>query len=175
MRLFVAAELPQEIKNELYALQKSFSPNLAKIKWVSKKNLHLSLKFLGEVDSEDLEKIKVRLNSIKFEQFSVSLSDLETFNNSKILWHGISPKDKVIKLQQKIDEELLDIFNSDQKFSPHITLGRVKLIKKEKEFLDSLKNVTIKPSKFEIKQFKLLESKLTKDGPIYAIIGEFNK
>ncbi|MBT3394877.1 RNA 2',3'-cyclic phosphodiesterase [archaeon] len=175
MRLFVAVDLPQEIRDELYKLQKSFSPNLAKIKWVSKKNLHLSLKFLGEVEVEDLKKIKDRLKSVNFEQFSANLSGFEISNNSKSLLCGISPMDKVVGLQQKVDEELLDLFDSDQKFSSHITLGRVKLVKKEKEFMDFLKNVNVWPFKFEIKQFRLMESKLTKDGPIYSIIEKFNK
>jgi 2'-5' RNA ligase len=87
----------------------------------------------------------------------------------------IFPKKKIIELQQKIDQELLDIFNFDQYFSPHLTLGRVKKIKKKEIFESTISEIKIKNKKFEINKFYLIESKVTKDGSKYVILNEFNK
>ena len=177
MRLFVGIELPKEIKDELFKVQKSVPSNLAKINWVSKKNLHLTLKFLGETDVP-LERIKEGLRSARFDSFKVNLSEINSFSTKykgymKVLWAGIFPEKEVVSLQQGVDSALLSIFNGDQKFSPHITLGRVKILKKKKEFSELLKKTTIRKLEFEIKNFKLFESKLTKDGSKYSILETF--
>ena len=176
MRLFIAITLPSEIKDELYNVQNNFNSSFAKIKWVSKKNLHITLKFLGDVDST--EKIKERLEKIKFEPFELSLGNLDYFPNKKdmkIIWAEVFPKKEIISLQQKIDSEFLNEISTDQKFSSHLTLGRIKLIKKKKELLNYLDNIKLKEKSFKISEFHLVESKLTKDGPKYIILETFNK
>jgi RNA 2',3'-cyclic 3'-phosphodiesterase len=170
MRLFVGLELPKEIKNELFKIQKSIPNNLVKVKWVAKKNLHLTLKFLGEIDKEEIEEIKNRLNKIKFKPFEVKLTKFGFFSNSgnvRVLFAELFPKKNIINLQQKIDGELLSLFKNDQKFNPNLTLGRVKAVKKKNEFLACLEKTKIKPLSFSVKEFYLIESKLTKEGPQY--------
>lgn len=174
MRLFVAVDLPKDIKDELYSVQKSINHNLAKINFVNKKNLHLTLKFIGEYKNYDL--IKERLSNIKFESFKVFLGEFGIFHNNYnfgTLWVELKPKDKVIELQRKVDQELIDLLNKDQKFSPHLTLGRVKSLKYKKEFYESLKNIKVKHLEFEIDNFYLVQSVLTKDGPIYKKLEVF--
>ncbi len=178
MRLFVGSILPEEIRAELFNFQKKVSSKYAKIKWISKKNLHLTLKYLGEVDKKKLEIIYERLEKIKFDPFELSLGKLNFFERNghmKVLWVEITPKEKVIKLQQRIDEELLSNFKSDQSFSPHLTLGRIKTIKHEDKFSKVLKEAKIVKKIFSIDNFYLIESKLTKDGPVYNVLKEFNK
>ncbi len=178
MRLFVGLILPEEIRTELFAVQKKFSSDVAKIKWISKKNLHLTLKYLGDVDKKDLKVIYDKLERIKFDPFEIRLGQLNFFKKNgqvKALWTEITPKKKVIKLQQEVDEELLSNFKFDQSFSPHLTLGRIKLIKNENKFSKILKEVKVKNKKFSIDKFYLIRSKLTKDGPNYKILKEFNK
>lgn len=177
MRLFIGLVLPKEIKDELFAVQKNIPNNLAKINWVAKKRLHLTMKFLGNVDRDKLKEIEDILRNIKFKPFNVNLTKFGFFpnvGNPKILWTSLFPEKKIIKLQQKIDGELLSLFKSDQKFNPHLTLGRIKFIKKKKEFLDCLKKIRIEPKIFTIKNFYLIESKLTREGPCYSILSEFN-
>lgn len=176
MKIFVSVSLPTEIKNELYGVQKSISPALAKIKWVPKKNLHLTLKFIGEV--ENIDKIHEKLSKIKFKSFNVKLDEFEMHPWGKHTKAGyaarlgvnIKPFDDIIKLQQEVDAEL---FSGYQKFSPHITLGRLKMIKKKKEFLDFVKEIKIKPVEFKINSFKLMQSKLSKDGSKYIVLKKY--
>ena len=67
MRVFISVDLPKEGRDELYRIQKLINPSLAKIKWVPKKNIHLTLKFIGEVES--IDEIHERLSKIKFNPF----------------------------------------------------------------------------------------------------------
>ncbi|MBT3408470.1 RNA 2',3'-cyclic phosphodiesterase [Candidatus Woesearchaeota archaeon] len=176
MRVFVSVSLPTEVKDELYMIQGLISPSLAKIKWVPKKNIHLTLKFLGEVDN--IDDIHKKLSKVEFNSFYLKLMEFEMLPKGKYtnkpyvarLWINIKPFENIIKLQQGVDAEL---FSGYQKFSPHITLGRVKMIKKNKEFLDVVKKIKIKPIEFKINSFQLMQSKLSKDGSKYIVLKKY--
>lgn len=177
MRLFVAIELPAEIKDELFKIRKLIPSKLAKIKWVSKKNLHLTLKFIGETDVK-VSEITEKLSKIKFKPIKTSLFEFGAFpiissDLVRVLWVNLKPSDELINLQQEVDSELFSLFKKDQKFSPHLTLGRVKLIKKKEDFLKGLKEIKVKPIEFEINEFKLMQSKLNKEGSIYSVVEKF--
>jgi len=176
MRCFVGILLPKEIKDELYSVQNQFPSKLAKIKWISKSQLHLTLKFLGKIKQEDINKLKDKLSTIKFKPFKVKLSELGVFpnlSNPKIIWVSLLPGKKVIELQQKVDGELLNIFKFDQKFKPHLTLGRIKMIKKKKEFISKFFSISVDNKGFEISSFSLIKSTLNKDGPVYEVLEDF--
>jgi len=175
MRLFVSVDLPKEVKDELYRIQKQVLPKYAKVKWVSKKNLHLTLKFIGETKNGITDYVE-RLKRVKFKPFEVSLSEFNVFPNFErmnTLWVGVKPQEKVVGLQYKVDSELLGIVNNDQKFVPHLTLGRVKNVKREKEFVSIINSLSVNPIEFKIDSFNLALSKLTKDGPIYTSLETF--
>jgi len=176
MRLFVGILLPKDIATKIFNIQKDISSTYAKIAPIHKKNLHITLKFLGEIKGGDLKRLMDRLSKINFEPFLLKLNNLKFFKkNRKIIYFEVSPKENLVSLQQKVDQELLDIFKFDQTFLPHISIGRLKLIKDEQMFKDKLKkNSEIKES-FTVSKFSLIESKLTKDGPKYKILKDFNK
>ena len=169
MRLFIAVEIPKKISNKLRELQSEFR-GLAKIKFAD--SFHCTLKFLGEVNENVLEDIKNRLKSINFKSFNSKIGNIGVFPNHKkinVVWIGVNGK--ILELQKKIDENLLDISKEDQKFHGHVTLGRVKLVKDKKQFMEKLK---IKfEDEFLVDNFKLIKSDLTKDGPRYTIIQEY--
>lgn len=170
MRTFIAIDLPKEIKDYLYELQNKLRVLPAKVKWTAKKNLHLTLLFIGEINENRLYQIKERLNSIKLKKFEANLDKIGVFPNEnyiKIIWVSLNPKNKIIELQQKIDSELLDLIKRDKEFNVHLTLGRVKFVKNKQEFKEKLK-LDIEKKNFEINEFKLIKSDLTKDGPQYT-------
>ncbi len=177
MRLFIGIFLPEEIKNYLYELENKLKKLLhGKINWIAKKNIHFTLKFIGDINETKLNGIKEKLNKIKFDSFEVELDKIGVFpdeNNPRIIWAGLNPKEKLIELQKKVDSELLDLFSKDQDFKVHITLGRIKLIKNKEEFKTNMK-IEIERKKFEINEFCLVKSKLSKDGPKYEILERFN-
>jgi RNA 2',3'-cyclic 3'-phosphodiesterase len=177
MRLFVGVVLPTEIKDELFKIQKNFPKNVAKINWIAKKRLHLTLKFLGEVDEDKLSGIVSALNKVSFDSFEVSVGGVGTsLHNgvSSVIWADILSKENVINLQQRVDAELLSIFKFSQKFNPHLTLGRVKILKNKDKFSKIIKEIKVQKKSFSIDEFCLMKSKLTKDGSKYEIISKFN-
>lgn len=171
MRCFISVDLNEDIKDYLFELQKRIK--YAKIKWVAKKNLHLTIKFLGGLNKDKLNFVKEKLNGIKFNKFKVKLNNIGVFPDEKfirIVWIGLNPEDKLKKLQQEVDGELLEMFPDEQKFISHLTLGRVKIIKDKKKFIESLKDIKVEKKEFEINSFNLMKSVLSKDGPRYEIL-----
>src|SRR3989344_3861225 len=123
MRLFIAVELSQEMKDYLFNLQKELNLD-AKIKWVGKKHMHLTLKFLGDVEEEKLNKIIELLSGVKFEAFEFGLKCLDVFDKSfpRVLFVDLWPTDKIMDLQFKVENMLKDLFEIDKRFKAHLTI-----------------------------------------------------
>jgi RNA 2',3'-cyclic 3'-phosphodiesterase len=174
MRTFIAIELSDEAKDYLYNLQKELKNELkdAKISWVAKKNLHLTLKFLGETSEKQLTQLKPILSSINFKKFKIHLNKTGIFKSNsahKVIWVDFKPVENVLSLQRCVDEETLPIFSGEQQFKAHITLGRIKALKKKNITLPLTERL-LKPIEFEVQNFELIQSTLTKDGPQYKIL-----
>jgi len=173
MRLFIAFDVSEEIKNYLKDLQNQL-PSGSKLNLVT--DFHMTLKFLGDVADDKVDSIKAGLSNICFSQFSAKTSELGVFpdeNRIRVVWVGIEPKDKIIALQQEIESALINMFPKDEHFHPHITLVRVKSVKDKKDFIKKLNNFTIKEIEFPVSSFKLIKSTLTPDGPVYEDVAEF--
>lgn len=169
MRVFIAIEIPERIKKQLNEVQDKFD-DISKIKWVN--DFHLTLKFLGEISSIQLDRIKERLKNLNFKNFELELTNLGVFPNDKfirVLWVGLSPERKVMGLQLDIEERLRDMFNIDRKFKAHLTLGRVKTIKNKETFLERVNNIEVN-GKFNVGHVKLIKSVLTDTGPEYETL-----
>lgn len=173
MRAFIAIELPEEIKDYLKELQKE----LMGIRVSFVKDFHLTLKFLGEVDEFTLEKIKNKLKEIKFEPFSLKLTNIGVFPNEsyiRVVWVGAEPEQKVVELQKKVENSLFDFkFKKDYEFKAHLTLARVKFIDDKTAFVDKIKKLEVKPLEFEVSSFSLMKSTLTGEGPVYEELEKF--
>ena len=168
MRLFVALDF-DGLKDYFIGLQEQL-PKDAKLTLT--KTYHLTLKFLGEIPENNIEKVKEQLKKIEFEKFSVNLENIGVFPNENyimVAWIGINPKEKVIELQKSIEDSLIEFnFKKDFKFHSHITLARVKFVKDKPIFIDSLKKIKIdKNKKIMVRNFKLIKSTLTPEGPVY--------
>lgn len=170
MRLFLAADLPKEIKDYLFELELKVKE--AKITWVAKKNIHLTLKFLGEVEEKYLPKIKEQMK-ITHAPLQLSLGKIGFFPSAKnptVIWLGIEPEEDVISLQQKLDAHLLFSFPGEQKFQAHLTLGRIKSIRRQEDFHNSIRSLKLEKKSFVISSYQLMKSELTKNGPHYETL-----
>jgi|TARA_Y100000310_G_scaffold159627_1_gene159328 2'-5' RNA ligase len=168
MRVFIAIEIPKNLSSYLRELQKEFR-GLAKIKFTH--HFHMTLKFLGEIKEKQLQEVKEKLKNIKFKSFNTNLINLGVFPSNlriNVIWVGLTD---IEELQKKIDETLIELFPNEQRFHSHLTLGRVKFVKHKKELLEKLK-LKIE-GEFEVKEFKLIESKLTKDGAKYITLESY--
>ncbi|MBS3117490.1 RNA 2',3'-cyclic phosphodiesterase [Candidatus Woesearchaeota archaeon] len=173
MRLFVAVPLPITVGDILFSFQKSLRSLPAKLSLVAKKNLHLTLKFLGEVDALQQDIISSRLSQISFIPFSLSISSLGLFPGNRyprVLWVGLSPEKPLISLQRQIDETLLDLFPTTTSFSAHLTLARVRLLKDPKTFSETFSSLESPSTSFQVSSFCLYSSILRPSGPTHRIL-----
>ena len=169
-RVFVAIDIPQEIRRELKKIQDTL-PEF-KGKKTEPYNLHLTLKFLGEVASDTIEKVKGELGKIKFKSFDVEINKIGFFDNRAsriydnklIVWIFLTNCEE---LQQKIDSSLEGLFKPERRFMSHLTLARVKNVKDKDKFLKELEKIKLKNITFMVNEFKLKKSTLTEHGSVY--------
>jgi len=185
LRAFIAIELPDSLKQELVNLQNVLkSRRHDYIKWVEPSNMHLTLKFLGDVPGD---KIKDILSAMQesvagVEPFSLFVKGLGTFPSLKriqVIWVGLEGELATLMKLQKNIEENLDILGfppEEREFTPHLTLGRLRFQPpdEEKERITGL----ITGLKFEsdanikVTSLNLMKSVLTPKGPVYTRLGE---
>jgi len=134
IRTFIAIEIPEEIRARLAALQEEWKKERAQVTWVKPDNIHLTLKFLGDVPEEKMESVQqgVRRATEGLTPFTVAVKTVGTFPSWKrprVLWVGIEETTgKVSALASRIEDEMtkLGFEKEDRPFSAHLTLGRVK-------------------------------------------------
>jgi 2'-5' RNA ligase len=167
IRAFVSIDIPKEIKKEIVRIQNSLPEFRGKK--TEAENLHLTLKFFGEIDEDVMNKVKDRLRKIKFDELELELDSIGVFSQNfiKIIWLHIIGSEK---LQKRIDESLKDLFRTEDRFMGHLTIARVKNIKDKRKFLEDLNRMKIPMMKFKVREFELKKSTLTEQGPIYEDI-----
>lgn len=178
MRLFIAIKIPGDIKDYLEEIQEKIDNTNNKIKFVNKNSIHLTLKFLGEVQPNKLEEIKNNLKKITLKSYSMVLDGIGVFPSERyirVIWVGLKPEEPIIELQKDIDENLKIFFKKEKNFKPHLTLARVKYIENKTDFVNKLKNLQVKKLSFDVKSFFLIESKLTPEGPIYNTLETYSQ
>ncbi len=176
MRCFIAVEFPDSIKGILYDLQKRIGNEYAKITWVAKKNLHLTLKFLGDVGDDKINLVQEALMEVKEKKFTVALDSVGWYPNDyriNVVWVGLQPEKDILNLHGAIELKLGSLSKKDERFSVHLTLGRVRFVKKREELLILLRNLSVKKEEFLVDHFSLIKSELHKDGPKYALLEEY--
>lgn len=176
MRLFIAIEIPKDIKEYISKIQEKIDTTKNKIRFINKAQTHLTLKFLGEVQPDKVEHITENLRKIAFKTFSVYLDKIGIFPNEnyiKVIWIGLKPEEPVLQIQKNIDEGLKKLFKKGKNFKVHVTLARVKYIDNKENFIDKLKKIKIENKKIDMDNFKLVKSTLTPQGPVYEDLGVF--
>ncbi len=182
MRTFLAIEIEPYIKDKIEESQKIIEDsNSSNIKFVEKENIHLTLKFFGEIDDDKIEEITniVKQSIKKYETYTIKLVNIGAFPNiynPRVIWTGINDKNKTtIKLIEELDKKFNKIgFKKEKNYVPHITIGRVKNITDREKLTDVLKeNKKRYHGKMEVKKICLKSSTLTPNGPIYENIEEF--
>jgi len=167
MRCFISIELPPDIIKNIVEVQKKLK-FLFTGKFTEQENIHLTLKFLGEIDEPTLEEVKKKLSSIPFKPFQVKLGRLGMFND-RILWIEILGSEE---LQKQIDAVLVPQFPKEVGFTGHITIARMKDINNKRQLKDRMDNNKL-DAKFVVESFTLKESRLSPTGPQYSTIEQY--
>jgi 2'-5' RNA ligase len=167
IRAFISIDPPKKILPQIKKIQDSL-PEF-KGKKTELENLHLTLKFLGNLNEKTLEIIKTRLKKLNLSKFEAEIDSLGVFSQNfvRIIWLHINGAEKI---QSEIDNLLSDIFEKEERFMSHMTIARVKKVKNKKSFLDELKKIKIPKIKFNVESFSLKKSILTEKKPVYETI-----
>lgn len=130
MRIFLAIEFTEEIKEYLYEIQQIVKKHSTKGSFTAKENFHLTLRFIGEVKENELNKLKEAIDyiSLNQENFKIVFNEIGEFprRNKKIIWIGLQPNKSLDLLHSNL-EDRLEIYGyqkEERRFVPHITLGR---------------------------------------------------
>ncbi|MBI4682424.1 MAG: RNA 2',3'-cyclic phosphodiesterase [Nitrospirae bacterium] len=131
MRSFIAIELPDTVKSALLSLQQELKTCGADVRWVRPEGVHLTLKFLGDIEEKLVDGIVETLKGTcrKFQKFNCEVRGIGVFPGNKaprVLWAGIEDHDALKLIQKEIDTGMssLGFEREDRKFTPHLTLGR---------------------------------------------------
>jgi 2'-5' RNA ligase len=186
MRAFVAIELPKEIRDSLSDIQEKLKTAQADVKWVRPQNIHLTLKFLGDINEEQLAKINLILDTLSKDKknFSIRIASLGAFpkiDYPRVIWAGIDRgESQTQELAKALEEraEKIGIPKEDRKFSSHITIGRIRSNLRKDKLVAGLKELqgyfNETPQEFKVNKITLFKSTLTPRGPIYEILKEAN-
>lgn len=179
MRTFVAIEIPSEIRFALAALQTELRQVGADVSWTRSENIHLTLRFLGEVDKRlitEIEKVCVE-TTIGFQPFTLNLNGVGVFPHSRqprTLWAGLAGEiEKTVEMRKRLDEKLALIgFEREEKeFRPHLTIGRLKSNRKSRELIAAAALYDLPSLSFEASEIVVMKSELHPAGARYTRIG----
>jgi len=176
MRTFVAIELPKEFTSRIDQLQNNLRKTKADVSWVKPQNVHITLKFLGEVKEEKIEEVyratEQSVNGIR--KFQVNLQGLGGFPNLKrprVIWIGVEKgKEILAELYPKVEEQFFKIgfAKENRDFTPHLTIGRVKFPKSLESLATEINKTSFETQEFEVQEVVVMKSTLHPAGSIYT-------
>ena len=180
-RLFLAIRINPDPKFLETITRLRYSLSGEKIKWVEEKNIHITIKFLGETDERliaDIRRVSGKIAELT-DDFQFQLSELGIFGSSykpRVIWVGINPHDKLAELMKKasLEFESIGYRAGRQNLVPHLTLGRIKAIQDKILFqkaIDKFKGLSSQT--LSAKCLNLYESILRPAGPEYISIESF--
>jgi 2'-5' RNA ligase len=182
MRLFIAIDLDDGIKENIKNLTADLKRSMQGVKWVRDEGIHITLKFLGEVPESKVEMITKTLEQVstRYEALDIEICHLGRFperGDPRIIWVGALESTGILKdLALDIEKELGKIgFEREKRsFKPHVTLGRVRRGRGSGKISSlMLENKVISFGSFQAKHIYLIRSILRPDGARYEKIGTF--
>jgi len=178
IRTFIAIELPAEVKRLVRQIQEKLGESTEGIRWVKDENLHLSVKFLGNVEENKINDISTAIeNAAKdFSVIKLDTGQPGVFPNEKrprVLWLGIEGDvEQFVRLSKTCESELskLDYEKDEREIKPHITIGRIRDPKKQKGLVTVLRDLSVESIKFKADSLNLMRSELNQKGAVYSIL-----
>jgi len=176
MRVFIAAPCPQDAKAELAKAAEKVG-SFGDMKIVPEENMHLTLRFLGEVDEGMIESLTDALGRIKRPRgFDVCIKGLGAFPSpgaAKVVWAGVEKGGEELKeLNAEIENAVASLgFAGDERFSSHYTIARVRYLKDVEGLRTYISENREKAyGCFHMDSFHLMKSVLQRSGPVYSVV-----
>lgn len=174
MRLFIAIALPDPVREALSGLRSG----LPGARWVEPEAMHLTLRFIGEVDETEAEDIDAALAAITAPAFDLAISGIGSFQSRRrvrSIWVGLQRSEPLARLQGKVESAVVRAgFEPEgRKFKPHVTLARLKNtpVGRVGAYMETHDTLAMAP--FPVTAFTLMRSYLNRDGPHYEVLAEY--
>ena len=172
-RLFVALRPPRPMRARIAAVM----GGVASARWQRDDQLHLTLRFIGEVDRHRASDIVAALGAVHHPAFALALDGMGQFDRKgriDALWVGVTPHDPVKALHNKVDQALarVGVAPESRAFLPHITIARfARSAGPLSALMPEARIVTSEP--FEMNEFRLYESDLGHEGAVYSVVERY--
>lgn len=171
MRLFLAVELPDKVRKKICEVIEENKNLDNSLRYVNCDNLHITLKFLGEVS--EVDNLINLLNKVKQNKFNCTLESMGTFPNKifvRVLWIGVGKGNEELKqLYDKINLLTKNIRIEEKPYHTHVTIARCRGLKN-----NNILDKQFKSEQFAVKEFVLMQSKLSRKGPEYGVVKRFS-
>lgn len=182
MRCFVGVKVPEPVRDLLVRVQEALRRADAAVKWVERENLHLTLKFLGDLDEGQVDSLRALLaeEATRWRPLALEYRGIGTFperGTPRVVWAGaIGEIDRLAGLAVAVERhaETVGVPRERHPFVAHLTIGRVKSdrnLKRLQAAIEPQRDVPL--GKDEVGEFVLIRSTLTSDGPVYEAVESF--
>jgi RNA 2',3'-cyclic 3'-phosphodiesterase len=184
VRLFLAVNLPSELKIRLGALQRKIESGVGQsaVRWTRSEQIHITLKFLGYISETEIPEIEATLlSTVHGQRLQLSAEGLGCFPNMRsprVVWVGLRGNvEALASLQKQIETATAQWAEPEERdFTPHLTLGRVKEARrKDLDAISRFVNANVDKSfgEWTVEQVDLMQSVLSPDGPTYHCLCSF--
>ena len=182
IRLFIAIEIPDAVKDQVEDLVKKFKKTRTDIKWVCPENIHITLKFLGYTTVNRLDEVQDGLQEAvdTIQPFQLGLQRVGAFpdlNRPRVFWIDIDQgQETLMALQQHVEKalSLRQFVREERPFLPHLTIGRVRSPRGLRALTEQIQSVTFKTQVFSVDRVVVVKSDLQSAGPIYTVMNHMN-
>ena len=180
MRVFIAIDLPEEIRSKLRSKQSAFRSASPGARWTEPEGIHLTLKFLGEISDGKVREVTAALRKLgEFEPFAIRVKGFGFFpdlRRPRVFWVGIDESENLDRLAGEVDKAMgaTGFAREERTFRPHLTMARFR----EPQAQPALQAAISKQAEqdlgsFEVSEFFLFESKLSPHGAEYRKVERF--
>jgi len=180
IRTFIALPASTEIQQQMADVQSKIITSQAEVKWELQNKFHITLKFLGGIESQKIDSLSASLADLakQFSAFEIIYDSLGAFpdvHNPRVIWIGSEFSQILIDLQSGVERECsaLGFRKEERTFHPHITLGRVKGTRHIGRLTEAIKTVTFESIQSRCSELLLMKSDLQSSGSIYTILKSF--
>jgi len=177
IRAFVALKLPESTISSIKRIQEDLKPYRFPVRWVRPEKIHLTIKFFGEIEESDINKIGTAMSNCagSYEPFSLSARGVGVFpgiTRPRVIWTGISGEASLLSaLQNDLENrfEEIDFKREDRPFSGHLTIGRFRERADSGKLIEALRKFqSFESETFIAGELYLYKSDLRSEGPVYT-------
>ncbi|MGE5327416.1 MAG: RNA 2',3'-cyclic phosphodiesterase [Deltaproteobacteria bacterium] len=180
MRAFIAIDLPDAVRGGLARWQKTFGAVCRDARWTRPEGIHLTLKFLGEISSQQVNQVSKALADLgAIEPIRISIRGFGFFPNARrprVFWAGISSSQALSALASRVEAamETMGFAREQREYNPHLTLARFKMPRPQPELATAVeKQGELDLGSFEASEFYMFESVLSLGSAQYRKVARF--